>query len=108
MVPIRYFLAVLVHWQKEKQYFGGRLRLPYPNPAKDDINLYAENVTSGHYTAQVYTSTGLLVLNKVADISATAQHIQLPAAQLSSGNYRVIVFNANGENIYQHNITLVR
>lgn len=69
----------------------------FPNPAKDQINMILNDVSSGNYQMQLLSTEGSVVLNKKISVAGkTKTQIMLPAG-ISNGMYILKVFDANGK-----------
>lgn len=79
----------------------------YPNPARGNIHIYARNITRGHYTLMLFNSAGMLVSKRDQAIGDSVQNFIIPVAGLSSGNYKMVVCDWNGNPVFTSSVSVM-
>jgi hypothetical protein len=78
----------------------------YPNPASEQFNVNINLATSDKAALTIYNVMGQQVFTKSYELNTGANVVNIPADQLSSGIYTILVSSAGGA--YQSKISIVK
>lgn len=75
----------------------------YPNPAKDDINVYLPTSSADNYSLQLYNSFGQLVKESTSEKAAK---VLIPVKQFGKGIYQLKITNTRTGETESHKVVI--